>query len=173
MKCKDIEGLLIESSGKKLDKRQFVEIERHAGHCARCARFKEDLENIRSVLGHMPRPTLPEDLDNKTYQMCKAEMASFKVEGKVFGSKAWFKSIPAFMKVAFICLIVLTAVWAILLFKDFSLGESLSAPTIVILFLIIQNALMLLFAPLLLRRFRSKNPGMHTIDHLPLQDFRA
>jgi hypothetical protein len=156
MKCKDIERLVIESSSERQDRSRMAEVEKHIEHCAACARLKEDLENMRNVLERMPQRPLPEDLDKKTYQMCRAELKTLLAEGKPARVWSWSRSIPTYIKVALISLLVLTVLWTASLLRDFRLEESLSVSTIIVLSLIIQNAMMLLFAPLLLRRFRSK-----------------
>lgn len=157
MKCKDIEHLVLASSGKLPDSKQLHAIHLHVEHCIRCSRLKEDIESLRSLIQQRPNLVLPEDLDKKTYLRCQKEIQSLQNNKKKVSLQHHLQTIPIHMKVVFISLLVVTVIWIFPFFKDFGfVGESLSLPTIFGLFLIIQNAMMLLFAPLLIRRFRSK-----------------
>lgn len=149
MKCKDIERKIIASSGGFLD---------HVEHCSKCSHLKEDVESLRSLLQQRPNLVLPEDLDKKTYQKCQSEIQSLQKNTQKVKLRQPLQSIPIYMKVVFIFLLVVMVIWFFSFFEDFGIGggESLSMPTIFGMFLIIQNAMMLLFAPLLIRRFRTK-----------------
>jgi hypothetical protein len=132
-------------------------------HCPKCAHFKEDVESLRSLQQRRAEPVLPEDLDKRTYQMCKSEIHSLQNNSQRTSFRKHLESIPVHMKVVFVSLLVVMVVWMFSFFKDFGMeGETLFLPAIIGLFLIIQNAVMLLFSPLLIRRFRSKKI-QHTI----------
>ncbi len=158
MKCKDIKRLVIASSGKLPDSKQLHAINLHVEHCIRCTRLKEDMESLRSLLQQRPNLVLPEDLDKKTYQKCLSEIQSLQKNTQRASFWQHMQSIPTHMKVVFISLLVVMVIWFFSFFEDFGSGggEPLSMPAIFGLFLIIQNAMMLLFAPLLIRRFRTK-----------------
>lgn len=157
MKCKDIERLVIASSGESPDSKQLDAVRLHVQHCVKCSRLKADIENLRSLLQQKSNPVLPEDLDKKTYQKCLSEIQSLQKNKQRADFQQYMQSIPIHMKVVFISLLVLTVFWIFPIFKDFGLaGESLSVSTIIGLFWIIQNMMMLLFAPLLIRRYQSK-----------------
>ncbi len=158
MKCKDIERLVIASSGRLPDSKQLNAIHLHVEHCLRCSRLKEDVESLRSLIQQRPDLDLPEDLDKKTYQKCLSEIQSLQKNKQKVKLRQPLQSIPKYMKGVFIFLLVVMVIWFFSFFEDFGIGggESLSMPTIFGMFLIIQNAMMLLFAPLLIRLIRSK-----------------
>ena len=157
MKCKDIKRLVIESSGGRQDSEELKTMRSHVEHCSKCLHLKDDVESLRSLLHKRPNLVLPEDLDKKTYQMCKSEIHSLKNNTQRFNFRQQMQSIPMHMKIVFISLLVGIIFWMFSFFDGFGLeGESLSLPAIIGLFLIVQNAVMLLFSPLLIRRFRSK-----------------
>ena len=163
MKCKDIETLIIESSGEFRDLDERETVFSHIEQCRRCSRLKEEMENMRSHLQQDTKPNLPEDLDKATYLKCLNELHSLQNNKKKSGLQQQIHSIPIYMKIVFVSLLVLTVFWIFPIFKDFGLaGDSLSVPTIFGLFWIIQNVMMLLFAPLLIRRYHSKKM-QHTI----------
>jgi len=155
MKCKDIEYLVIESSPALLDERVKSEVDRHIDNCARCKRLEEEMADIRNALLSKSKPALPKDLDKRTYHLCRTEMVSSQRQGGVNSGKAWLKSIPFSIKAAFMSLIVLTVIWTVPLLRELRLEESLSVAAIILLSLIFQNTVMLIFSPLLLRRFRT------------------
>jgi len=156
MKCSEMERLIIESSSVSSDEETKNEMERHMKDCVRCARLEEDMAGIRAALLGQSGPELPQDLDEKTRQLCLATLASSQVNREISDGKAWLESIPLSIKVAFISLIVLTAVCSLPLLRQLMLEESLSVAAIIMLSMIVQNAVMLIFSPLLLRRFRTK-----------------
>ena len=163
MKCKDIERMVIASSGELRDAEQLSAIHSHVEHCSQCSGLKDDVESLRVLLQRRAEPVLPEDLDKKTYQMCKSEIHSLRKNTQGFKFRQQMQSIPMYMKIVFSSLLIVVVIWFFLFFKDFGLeGESLSLPAIIGLFLIIQNVGMLLLSPLLIRRFRSKDI-QHTI----------
>ena len=163
MKCKDIERLVIASSDRLLDSEQFHAIRSHVEHCDKCLRLKEEVESLRSLLYPRPSFVIPEELDKKTYQKCKSEIYALQKNKKKVNLQQQLQSIPIHMKIVFISLLVLTVIWIVPFFKDFGLeGEALTLPAIFGLFLIAQNVVLLLFSPLLIRRFRSKGI-QHTI----------
>lgn len=157
MKCKDIQHKIIAASGGLQDSEQFKAIHLHVENCSKCSHLKEDVESLRVLLQRRSEPVLPEDLDKKTYQMCKSEIHSLQNNLQSTSFRKHLESIPVHMKVVFVSLLVVMVVWMFSFFKDFGIeGEGLSLPAIIGLFLIIQNAVMLLFSPLLIHRFRSK-----------------
>ncbi len=157
MKCKDIEKLIIESSGEFSSLEERERILSHIQHCSRCSRLQEDLGNLRGLLNRGCEPDLPEDLDKKTYLKCLSEIYSLQNDKKKESLQKQLQSIPLYMKVVFISLLALTIFWIFPFFEDFGFAdENLSFSTILGLFWIIQNIMMLLFAPLLIRRYQSK-----------------
>lgn len=162
MKCKECERLILESYSEGLNEETKEEVERHMKGCERCARLEEEMAGIRNAFLRQCRPVLPQDLDEKTYQLCRAEMTSRQREGQVFGGKVWLKSIPFSIKAAFISLIVLTVIWTVPLLRELKLEESLSVAAIILMSLIFQNTVMLIFSPLLLRRLRMKRARLET-----------
>ncbi len=158
MKCKDIERLVIASSDKLPDSKQLHAIHLHVEHCIKCSRLKEDIESLRSLLQQRTNLALPEDLDKRTYQKCLSEIQSLQKNTQRGKFRQQMQSIPIHMKVVFISLLVVMGIWIFSFLKDFGIGggDTLSMPMIFGLFFIIQNVMMLLFAPLLIRRFKTK-----------------
>jgi hypothetical protein len=68
--------------------------------------------------------------------------------------------IPKYIWAALASLTTLTVILLSLLLTEFNLERPLSFQTVVVLFLMIQNAGMLFFAPVLIRKYRSTNRSL-------------
>jgi len=163
MKCKDIERLIIYSSGEDLSSEELSEIEQHVSECSKCVRFKEELEKIRLCLEEMPTLEPPAKLAKKTQLMCHARMKTLPLHAKRNAAQAILIRIPKPIWIALFSLVVLTVIWIFSLLEDFKLDQPLSFQTMAVLFLMIQNAAMLLFAPILIRKYRVKTQDFGSI----------
>lgn len=159
MKCKDIERLVIDSSEEDLSAEELSEIEEHVLHCAKCARFQDDLKKIRICLKEMTIRVPSAALIRRTQSICHTKMRTLHAADRRTAGQTNLISIPKYMWVALISLIVFTIIWMLPLLKDIRLNQTLSFETVVVFTIMIQNAVMLFFAPLLIRRYRLKNQG--------------
>jgi hypothetical protein len=160
MKCKDIELLIIDSSEKDLTEEELSQIEQHISQCEQCQRFEEDLKNIRISLKKIRMPAPSSELTRKTLALCHSELNTrHPMDGKAI-PQIRSAQIPLLIWVAFVSLTALTVILALPLLRGLQLTQTLSLPIVVVLAIMIQNAVMLCFAPLLLRKFGSKNQGL-------------
>ena len=160
MKCKDIERLLIDSSQEELSKEELSELKDHVSHCARCQRFKDDLEKIRVHLREMSTPVPSAELIRRTRLLCHAQLESSRLSQARIKRQVTPSSIPWVIWAALLFLLLLTTIWMFPLVKDIASHQALSLKGLTVLVLIIQNALALCFTPLLLRRCRWKGEGL-------------
>ncbi len=160
MKCTDIERLLIDSSPEELSKEKLSELKGHVSHCARCQRFKDDLEKIRVHLREMSAPAPSAEFIRRTQLLCHAKLEPQAVSQARIKRQITPSSIPWVVWAAFLCLLLLTTIWMLPLIKDGTSNQDLSLKSLAILGLIIQNAMMLCFTPLLLRRYQWKGQGL-------------
>ena len=156
MQCKDIERLIIVSSEEELSPEELKIMERHLEHCAHCTRLRDDLEKIRLGITTMPKPVLPADLAQKTRQKCLDEIRMQPAPAKRVFSRIRSYPVPIYVWVALVPLIIFTVLLIAPVIKEISLDESLTFESAAALTLLIQNAAMLFFAPILIRRYRSK-----------------
>jgi len=155
MRCQDIELLIIDSSERRLDRKEHRAVEQHVKQCLKCARFQDDLKNIRNALRKMPVPGLPDELERRTRILCQAELRARLESEKLGASQAQPASVPLIIWAALVSLIVLTAFLMVSLFRDIGLNLPLSFEGAVVLALMLQNAAMLFFAPVIIRKYRS------------------
>jgi hypothetical protein len=157
MRCKDIERLIVEASERGLSEEEVKAIGKHVSSCARCARFQEELEGIRVCLRNSSKPVLPDDLVRKTRDLCYAEIESLRGALQKTDRPVSSRSIPKLIWAAIASLIVITGFLLLPFIRDIELEKTFSFPALVVIFLIIQNAAMLFFTPVILRKFRSHN----------------
>lgn len=160
MKCTDIERLLIDSSPEELSEEKLSELKGHVSQCARCQRFKDDLEKIRVHLREMSAPAPSAELIRRTQLLCHDKLESQAVSQARIKRQTTPSSIPWVIWAAFLCLLLLTTIWMFPLVKDIASNQALSLKSLAVLVLIIQNALVLCFTPILLRRCRWKGEGL-------------
>ncbi len=154
MRCKDIERLIIDSSDKDLSQEELGAIEKHVAHCALCARFQDDLEKIRMGVKTMPQPVLPPGLAQKTRLRCQAEISQQPAAASKIAKLIPSDPVPKYVWAALLPLILLTVFVLAPTLKEIRLDQTLTFTSAAALTIIIQNAVMLLFAPILIRRRR-------------------
>ncbi len=160
MKCKDIELLIIDSGEKDLSEEELSRLEQHVSQCKRCQRFEEDLKNIRNSFKKIKMLDPSAELTRKTLALCHSELSTRQAMESRTAHQVRSTPIPLFVWIAFVSLTALTVILALPLLGGLQLTQTLSLPIVVVLAIMIQNAVMLCFAPLLLRRYGSKNQGL-------------
>lgn len=163
MRCQNIERLIIDSSEGILSQEEQRAIERHVAECAECARFQDDLKNIRISLTKMPAPSLPDELGRRTRILCHAELKARLASEKQRVSQTRPAPVPWVIWAALISLIGLTVFLMVSLFKDIGLNQPLSFESVFVLCLILQNAVMLFFAPVIIRKYCSPKPRVRFV----------
>lgn len=155
MRCKDIERMIMASSDEELSPEEIKAVEEHLAGCAHCAQLRDDLKKIWMGVKSMPKPVLPPELAEKTRQMCYSEWKK-RSEATKSALRASPSPIPIYVWGVLIVLTVLTMFITIPVISEIKLDEPLTFKSTAVLTLIIQNAAMLFFAPILIRKYRSK-----------------
>lgn len=163
MRCKDIERLIVDASEGGLSQEETRAIEEHMSSCEKCARLYEELEGIRVCLRNSSKPVLPDELAQKTQELCYRELDFLREAPQKLAHRMRNHSIPKLIWAAIASLILITGFLLLPLIRDIELEETFSFPAIVVLFLIIQNAAMLFFTPVILRKFRGRNHHLGSV----------
>ncbi len=146
--CKDVECLILESEGRKLGPGERALVEGHLGSCARCRSFAADRETLRSGVAAIEWPALPDGLDRRTRQLVRDA-----------GPARRQATVPAWLLAALAVVTIITGFGLALSLADVTPETKLadlSPAALAAVFIIIQNALTLLFAPVVLRTFRAR-----------------
>ena len=124
--------------------------------------FRDDeLKKMRTYLKKIKAPLPSEELVERTRMLCHKRMIEIqKAEAASLKRRRQLRTIPAYVWVAFISLVAITVVLMFPLSKILTSGEQLSYPAVMILGLVVQNAVMLFFSPLLLRKNRYKKQSL-------------
>jgi hypothetical protein len=138
LSCRDVERLIIAGE----------DVEDHLRGCGRCRAFAADRNVIRDEIAAVRWPAPPDGLVRRTRRLL--------VEPRRDASPA---PLPAWVLVAMAVTAIVTGLWL-----TFSLADvrpemtlaDLPIAGLAAVFVIIQNALMLFFAPVLLRTFRAR-----------------
>jgi hypothetical protein len=150
MKCKNVERLILDFSGEALERDTIERIKHHIDGCPQCAALEDDLKKIRISLQQMPSQTASEEFFEQTRAQCHADLARpLKAKRKVLRP-----SVPWWIWAAFLALLVLTGVLMLPLASGVDLSQPLTFPKFEVLILILQNLVMLFFAPVLFQRIR-------------------
>ncbi len=153
---------MIDGVDRTLSRQEQNAFEKHVTQCSSCARFQEDLHMIRSGITALPCPAPTEELVNKTKSLCSAEMEIGGVPHSSSIQLSHPKAVPKIIWAALCVLVVFTGIFIISLFPlGFEIEESVSLKTVLIFTLIVQNAAMLFFAPVLIQKFRSPKNGFN------------
>lgn len=148
MTCKECEILLSSVSGREKTPAEWRALETHLQACPRCRRFESDLRSIRNGLRDESCPEPPEALASRTRQSCLAELASLKRQTVKRADP------PAIVTVVIVLLVVLTAACLTIALQGVDPGQPVPLEARAALLIIIQNIMILFFAPVLLRRTR-------------------
>ncbi len=108
--------------------------------------LEEDLSEIRTHLHEVPIQMPANEFFEHTRALCHVRLAR--------------PPIPKFIWAAFGALLVLSGILMSPLAREISSDQPLSFPTIGVLILLLQNLLMLFFAPVLIQKFRFRKKDL-------------
>lgn len=156
MKCKQAEKLIIEWSQTGLDPLNKAKLDAHILSCPKCSSFSEHLYKIHRGINKMKAPEPSMKLLEKTSALCHRELMR---QSRVFSfenSRQLTAKTPKLIWTALGASLVLIIVWAFPILKEFVNEQIITQRTIYVITIIIQNILMLFFAPVLLRSMKLK-----------------
>jgi len=154
MRCQDFERLMLESDDRELLREERPALEEHLEGCSKCAAFRSFRGSLREQLREAAGPALPDELSDRVRLRCRAELDSLARTraGQDFGRRP--AAVPWPIWAALLVLTGLTLVFLVPGLEEFRQSQKLTLGAIVALLVILQNALMLLCTPLLMRRGR-------------------
>lgn len=147
LRCRDVERLMLEGEDREYSAGEKRFVEEHLRGCARCRGFAQYRSFIRGELAGVRWPMPPEELVLKTRRMLRdAGTATIAV-------------LPAWVLVALAVVTIITSTWLAFTLPDINPGTTpadLPIAARAAIFIIVQNALMLFCAPVVLRTARSR-----------------
>lgn len=149
-RCRGVERLMLEGEDRALGAEERRTVEEHLRGCGRCRGFASDRALIRGELGAAGWPEPPDGLVLRTRRLARER-----------GAEPERASLPAWIYVALAAVTIATGVWLTFALAgvtpDMTLAD-LPVAALAALFIIAQNTLTLLCAPVVLRAFRAR-PG--------------
>jgi anti-sigma factor RsiW len=145
---------MLESGKRELLREEQLALEEHLETCPDCAAFRSFWGGLRGQLREATEPALSDELSDSVRLRCRAELDSLSRTraGQGFGSRP--AAVPWPIWAALLALTGLTLVFLIPGMEQFRQSQKLTLGTALVLLVILQNALMLLCTPLLMRRGR-------------------
>ncbi len=155
MRCKKTRLWIIAATEGDLPHEVHKEAEAHLKSCETCVAFKRDLAALQQRLSALPEPEISELVEIDTRALCRTALRSDHTLPSVL-PPGWRRlPIPRFIWAAIPVLAILTA--AVMAFGLQELAEeSASLLSAAVLTMLLQNATMLVFAPILLKAWRRK-----------------
>ena len=148
VRCRDVERLIIEGEDRELSREERSFVADHLRGCVRCRGFEADRAVIREEIAAVRWPALPDALVRRTRLMLLES-----------GPGARAAAVPGWVLIAMAVVAVATGLWLAVSLADVTPDMTLADLPIAGLaavFIIVQNALMLLLAPVVLRTFRAQ-----------------
>jgi len=145
---------MLESGERELLREEKLALEEHLESCPGCTAFQSFRGSLRRQLREATGPVLSDELSDSVRLRCRAELDSLARTraGQDFRKNP--AAVPWPIWAALLVLTGLTVVFLIPGLEQFRRSEELTLGTALVLLVILQNALMLFFAPLLMRRGR-------------------
>lgn len=154
MRCQDFERLMLESDERELLREECLALEEHLETCTDCAAFRSFWGGLRSRLKEATGPAISAELSDSVRLRCRAELEpALPSRPKPVPSKGP-AGVPWPIWGALLVLTGLTLCFLIPGLEEFRQSQKLTFGTVIVLLVILQNALMLFAAPLLMRRGR-------------------
>jgi predicted anti-sigma-YlaC factor YlaD len=147
LRCRDVESLMLEGEDRSLPAGERGLVEEHLRTCARCRGFAADRALVRAELAGLRWPAPPEELVLKTRRMLRDAGAAKPT------------TVPVWVLVALAALTIITSIWLAAWLPDITPDTTLADLPMAAraaVFIIVQNALMLFCAPVVLRAARAR-----------------
>ncbi len=154
MRCQDFERLILESGDRELSREERRSIESHLAQCASCNGFREFWLGVRVPIQNFPAADLSPDLDDRVRLICHDAIRTSggKRRRAQAAAPRQIPPVPWPIWAALSALTVLTLAFVIPGILEFWQNQQLTPGIALILAMILQNALMLLFVPVIVRR---------------------
>ncbi len=146
--CRDVERLILESEDRRPGPDLGPLVEDHLRGCERCRAFAADRALIRKDMGAIRWPAPPEALVRETRRAIRETRTGGRTAG-----------LPAWVLVALAVMTVVTGLGLAVALADVTPEMTLAdlpVGALAAVLVVIQNALMLFFAPVLLRTVRAR-----------------
>jgi predicted anti-sigma-YlaC factor YlaD len=147
LSCRDVERFVLEGEDRAFSAGEQGLVEEHLRACARCRGFAADRGLVRAELAGVRWPAPPDELVLRTRQMLRDAGTAARA------------AVPAWILIALAVVTIITSVWLAVTLPDITPDTTLADLPLAAraaVFIIVQNALMLICAPIVLRTARAR-----------------
>lgn len=147
-RCRDVERLELKGEDRTLTAEERRMVEEHVRGCARCRSFASDRVLIRGEFASTSWPEAPDELVTRTLRRLR-----------VPGTATEPAAVPVWVLVSLAVATIVTGLWLALSLADVTPDMTLAdlpVAGLAAVFIIVQNALMLFCAPIVLRAARAR-----------------
>lgn len=148
MRCQDVERLILNVD--ELSAGERAEVDSHLAGCGRCSDWREFWKTIHECAASAP-PGLPPGLSERVRRAARAELA-LPLEARAARSGGPGAGVPRLIWAAMGAVAVLSIGFLVPAVQAFIQDQKLTLGASLALGLILQNALTLVFAPVVLKR---------------------
>lgn len=152
MRCQDFERLILESGERELAQEERTVLQEHLEICSDCAALQSFRGDIRRYLQEPTGAELSAEFSDNVRLRCRAEVESLSARRAGKDVQKRPATVPWTIWAALLVLTGLTLSFLIPGLDEWRRSQKLTLGTALVLVVILQNALMLLFTPLLMRR---------------------
>ena len=147
MRCPQVANILIEGTAER-SAAIVAQVQTHLEHCPQCRRLAEDLQVLRREAAVLSTTGAPESIAGSVLNRCKSDLRA--------GIQPFPARVPVWVGICAGLVCLLTVLWAYPVLKDPVTEDSVNYGTGLVITLLIQNAIMLLFTPLIIRISRDR-----------------
>ena len=161
MKCKQVENLIIDADGETYNERSQLELENHIRSCPSCTTFVKNINSIRTNPKILVNVEPSDPLVESTLECCHMEL---KQKEQIISSRSGPKlTTPNYIWASIIAIVTFSIIWFFPILKELVQENIISDHTIWFFIIIIQNIIMLLFAPIIFKKIRQKQQSFNEI----------
>lgn len=153
MKCKHFRSLILEQPDRELTAGESRMLADHLSGCRECLAFKQELLLLGGLIGENRFPELSTDVEREVRKRCHRALRERETAKQAAEKIPAWLGIPRGILLSLFLLVAITMILILTGFGEISIGNTLSAGDLLILMLVLQNAVMLLFSPVLFRKY--------------------
>jgi hypothetical protein len=155
MTCNEVQKILIDQteSVEKIDKDEMIM--NHIQNCSACRQFRNDLKELRLKIMGLRSIDPPPNLFEMTLERCHRELDNLEFSFGPAHSVPELTKIPGYIWILLPLALIVSLLWIFPEIKGLVFSQNFTWTSIVILFILFENFLMLILTPILLRSQKS------------------
>lgn len=151
MTCKEFQQILMDRDEFSAKKEDDQKLTGHLQDCPVCQKFLNDLQEIRLKIAGLNQVAPDSHLFETTLNRCHRELDNLNSSFASARSNVGASKIPGYIWILSPLAIVLSVLWIFPEMKELVFDQNVTWITLIILFILFENFVMLILTPVLLR----------------------